>query len=67
MQTAPVLPINNNSTTTVEIIPSQVDVIKINGCSLCDYLKEVIGIPTCTKLTLPIHQVTVCPIDRWRV
>jgi len=64
--TAPILPINDNPAIIVETIPSQVDIIKINGCSLCEYLKEVMGVPTCTKLTLPIHQVAMCPIDRWR-
>jgi len=65
--TAPILPINDNPATIVETIPGQIDIIKINGCSLCDYLKEVVGVPTCIKLTLPIYQVSVCPIDRWRV
>jgi len=71
METAPVVPI----TETEQIIPQQVTIDatvnkKITGCSLCEYLKEVVGIPTCTLLNQPISIVIDkynCPINRWEL
>lgn len=71
METAPVIPVIE----TEQIIPQQVTIDvtvnkKITGCSLCEHLKELIGIPTCTLLNQPISIVVyeyTCPINRWEL
>lgn len=71
METAPVVPIIQAE----QIILQQIAIDtttnkKITGCSTCEHLKEVVGIPSCTLLNQPISVVVyeyTCPINRWEL
>ena len=68
-ETAPVV-IITQTPTTVEQPTSAIDsslYTKISGCSLCEHLKELAGVPSCVLQNISINDVTTCPIDRWKL